>query len=148
MLPGEIVAHTALFDCEIRMVREVHAVMRAMKLAPVDLPRYPTKALFTAASLPAPMARLILGRSIAGGRGTKPPSLLLDVRAGKSQTEVKVLNGAVAAAARAAGISAPVNATYAAILEEISNNPNAWSRYRNQPQALIAAVEGASHEHA
>ena len=130
------------------MVREVRAVMRAMKLATIDLPRYPTKALLAAAALPAPIARLVLGRSIASGRGSKPPSLLLDVRAGKSDTEVKVLNGAVAAAARTFGISAPVNATYAAILEEISNNPDAWGRYRKEPQALIAAIEGASHDHA
>ena len=148
MLPAQIVANTALFDAEIRMLREVRSVMRAEHLTPIDLPRYPTRALFTAAALPLPLARLILGRSIAGGRGTKPPSLLLDVRAGKPHTEVSVLNGAVAAAAHAHQIPTPVNATYAAILEEISNNPDAWSRYRKQPQALIAAIEGASHDHA
>lgn len=148
MLPKEIVADGRLFDLEVHMVREVHEVMRALDIAPIDLPRYPTRALFALSSLPLPLARLALGRSIAGGRGAKPPSLLLDVRAGKPETEVGVLNGAVAAAGARLGVATPVNATYTRVLEGVSRDPRTWERYRKQPQTLLAEVEGASRNYA
>ena len=60
------------------------------------------------ATLPGPVARAILANRIAGARGRKPPSLLLDLRAMKNRTEVDYLNGAVARAAREANVKAPV----------------------------------------
>ena len=51
-----------------------------LKLEAVDLPRYPVRALQNAASLPRGIARMLLAGRIAGARGRKPPSLLLDLR--------------------------------------------------------------------
>jgi 2-dehydropantoate 2-reductase len=143
VLPERLVQSGVMFDLEIRMVREVAAVMKAAKIPAIDLPRYPTRALFAAAALPTPLARLALGRSFARGRGAKPPSLLLDLRGGKPETEVAYLNGAVAAAAARARVAAPVNATYARLVESIARTPDLWMTYREQPHAVIAEVEGA-----
>jgi len=140
VLPAQLVRERAVFDLELRAVREVAAVMKAQRIDAIDLPRYPVRALFATAALPAPIARAVLGPRIAGARGAKPPSLLLDLRAGKARTEVDALNGAVAHAAAAAGVRAPVNRTYGRVLSAIAAQPERWDVYRNRPDALVAAV--------
>jgi 2-dehydropantoate 2-reductase len=142
-LPGELVRDRTAFALELRAIREVKAVMRARSIAAIDLPRYPVRALFAAASLPAPAARAVLGTRIASARGAKPPSLLLDLRSGRRRTEVDVLNGAVAEAGRAVGVAAPVNATYARVLDAIAREPEGWDAFRRRPDALAAAVDAA-----
>ena len=144
VLPQRFVQLDQMFDLDIRMIREVAAVMRAANIPAIDLPRYPTRALFAAAALPMPLARMALGRSIASGRGKKPPSLLLDLRGGKPETEVAYLNGAVAAEASRIHVAAPVNATYARLVDSIARTPALWKAYREQPHTVIAEVEGAS----
>ena len=141
VLPHRLVDFDKIFALEIRMIREVKAVMQAMDLTPMDLPRYPVKAFFGVASLPSPIARSVMSTRIAGGRGTKLPSLLIDLRSGKPQTEVDVLNGAVASAGREHGVPTPVNAVYARVLSDIANMPQLWAKYRERPDTLVAEVE-------
>ena len=145
VLPNRLVHFEKIFTLEIRMIREVRAVMAAMNVKPIDLPRYPVNALFTAATLPSPVAKRVMGGRVAAGRGTKAPSLLLDLRAGKPQTEVPYLNGAVAAAGRSLGVPTPVNEVYARVLEDIANMPQLWAKYRERPDALLAEVEAEMH---
>ena len=140
VLPERLVHLNDVFALEIRAIREVRAVMKALGIATIDLPRYPVRALQGVAGLPTPMARLVLANRIAGARGRKPPSLLLDLRAAKNHTEVDVLNGAVAAAARSAGVSAPVNAVFARVVSDIANMPQLWAKYRERPDALEVEV--------
>ena len=121
-----------------------HDFGRRFQDAAVDLPRYPVRALQAVATLPAPLARGILARRIAGARGQKPPSLLLDLRAARNRTEVDYLNGAVAREARAAGVAAPVNAVLARVVSDISHNPQLWVKYRERPEALAAEVAAES----
>jgi 2-dehydropantoate 2-reductase len=141
VLPNRFVHFERIFTLEIRMIREVRAVMQALGVEPIDLPRYPVRALFAVANLPSPVARGLLAHSIAGARGTKPPSLLLDLRRAKPQTEVDVLNGAVAAAGRDLRIPTPVNAVYARVLNDIAHTPPLWAKYREHPDRLEAEVE-------
>lgn len=140
LLPAQLVTAPGALALELYGLREVHAVMRALGLAPLDLPRYPVRALLAAAALPVPLARALVGGRIARARGTKPPSLLLDLRAGKDRTEVDVLNGAVARAARTAGVAAPVNTVYARLVAELSRAPALRERYRARPDLLAADV--------
>ena len=140
VLPNRLVHFEKVFTLEIRMIREVRAVMQAMKVAPIDLPRYPVRALLNVAVLPSPVARGLLTRSIAGARGTKAPSLLIDLRNGKPQTEVDVLNGAVAAAGHEHGVPTPVNAIYCRVLDDIAHTPPLWAKYRERPERLEAEV--------
>jgi 2-dehydropantoate 2-reductase len=140
VLPERIVHLDKMFALEIRAMRETRAVIGGLGLTLVDLPRYPVRALQGVVSLPSPVARAVLANRIAGARGRKPPSLLLDLRAAKGQTEVEVLNGAVCEQARALGIKAPVNAVYARVLSDIAHMPQLWAKYRERPDALYAEV--------
>ncbi len=140
VLPNRFVHFDKIFTLEIRMIREVRAVMHALGLEAIDLPRYPVRALFGVASLPSAVSRGLLAHTIAGARGTKPPSLLLDLRRAKPQTEVDVLNGAVAAAALERHVPAPVNAVYARVLNDIAHTPPLWAKYRERPDRLEAEV--------
>jgi 2-dehydropantoate 2-reductase len=140
VLPERLVHMGDAFDLEIRAIREVRAVMRAAGIAAIDLPRYPVRALQGVATLPAPLARALLANRIAGARGRKPPSLLLDLRAMKNRTEVDVLSGAVARAAHDLGIKAPVNTVFARIVSDIAHMPQLWAKYRERPDALSAEV--------
>lgn len=141
VLPNRLVHFEKIFTLEVRMIREVKAVMAAMDLAPIDLPRYPVRALFGVVTLPSTFARPLMASRVAGGRGTKPPSLLLDLRAGKPQTEIDVLNGAVAAAGQMLGVPTPINAVYARVLDDIAHMPQLWAKYREKPDTLQAEVE-------
>ncbi|HEV7178830.1 MAG TPA: ketopantoate reductase C-terminal domain-containing protein [Candidatus Baltobacteraceae bacterium] len=141
VLPNRLVHYEHVFTLEIRAIREVRAVMHKLGLTPIDLPRYPVRVLQGIATLPSPIARTLLGSRIAGARGRKPPSLLLDLRANKALTEVDVLNGAVANAARDCGIPAPVNAVFARVLSDIAHMPQLWAKYREHPETLEAEVQ-------
>jgi 2-dehydropantoate 2-reductase len=141
VLPNRFVHFDKIFTLEIRMIREVRAVMQALGIEAIDLPRYPVRALFGVAALPSALSRGMLAHTIAGARGTKPPSLLLDLRRAKPQTEVDVLNGAVAAAGRERGVPTPVNAVYTRVLNDIAHTPPLWAKYREHPERLEAEVE-------
>jgi 2-dehydropantoate 2-reductase len=140
VLPDRLVREDAVFALEIRAIREVRATMKALGIAAIDLPRYPVRALLGVATLPNPVARAVLASRIASARGEKPPSLLVDLRGAKHRTEVEVLNGAVARAAREAGVAAPVNSAYARILSDVAHMPQLWAKYRERPAALVAEV--------
>jgi 2-dehydropantoate 2-reductase len=140
VLPDRLVREDAVFALEIRAIREVRATMKALGIAAIDLPRYPVRALLGIATLPNPVARAVLASRIAGARGEKPPSLLVDLRGAKHRTEVEVLNGAVARAAREADVAAPVNSAYARILSDVAHMPQLWAKYRERPAALVAEV--------
>ena len=141
VLPNRFVHFDKIFTLEIRMIREVRAVMAALKIEPIDLPRYPVRALLGVANLPSPVARTLLAHSIAGARGPKPPSLLLDLRRARPRTEVDVLNGAVAVAGLELRVPVPVNAVYARVLNDIAHTPPLWAKYREHPDRLEAEVE-------
>jgi 2-dehydropantoate 2-reductase len=141
VLPNRFVHFDKVFTLEIRMIREVRAVMHALGIEPIDLPRYPVRALFGVASLPSPLSRTLMAHTIAGARGTKPPSLLLDLRRARPQTEVDVLNGAVAAAGLEHHVPTPVNSVYARVLNDIAHTPPLWAKYREHPDRLEAEVE-------
>ncbi len=141
VLPERLVKLDHMFLLEIRAIRETRAVMAALGLSSVDLPRYPVRALQRVIGLPVPLAKVLLSSRIAGARGRKPPSLLLDLRGGKGKTEVDALNGAVVEAGRSLGISVPVNAAFARVLADIASMPQLWAKYRERPLALLAEVE-------
>ncbi len=140
VLPNRLVHYDDIFTLEIRAIREVRAVMHAMGISPIDLPRYPVRAMQGIANLPSPVSRKLLAGRVAGARGTKPPSLLQDLRAGRAQTEVDYLNGAVACAGRDHHVRTPVNAVYARVLEDIAHMPQLWAKYREHPDTLAGEV--------
>lgn len=130
---------------EKRAILELLTVMQQRGITAVNLPSYPAARLARGVrQLPAPIADPLLRRLVGGGRGGKLPSLHGDLQRGRAQTEGSYLYGAVAAAAHAEGIAAPVNSTLAHTLEGIAAGTLAWADYRQQPAHLLAAVAQAA----
>lgn len=107
---AQVYADRRLFDLEMRMVRECLAVMRAQRIAVVDLPGYSARAFARAVRvLPNALARLVLARRVARGRGGKRPSFYYDVANRTGRTEADALNGRIAEAGERCGVATPVN---------------------------------------
>ena len=142
--PAQIVTDSALFDLEIRALREGVAVMQALGIPAVKLPGYPVDwlaRLLRAKWLPAAFSRALLRPSMQSGRGSKMPSLHLDLAGGRSDSEIEALNGAIVRAGQEAGLSSPVNQTLSQILMDLFAKRAEWGEFRQQPQRLIEAIE-------
>ncbi len=137
-----IYADNRLIDVDLRAVREALAVMGRMGARPVNLPGYPAATIVRLAGLlPGAALRPLMRRLVGRGRGGKDPSLLQDLRAGRSRSEGEFLYGAVAAEAAARGVPAPVNATLWRLLDGIARGAIPWNDYRGQPERLLAEIE-------
>jgi 2-dehydropantoate 2-reductase len=141
----EVYTHPGLFEIEVRQMREALHVMDAKGLSVVALPRTPTTQLaFALRWLPSRLYQPIIRRAVSKGRGDKKPSFHQDLSASKTRSEVRYLNGAVAAHAEALGLNAPVNLKLTEILEGIVEKRIDWDEYRNKPDKL--AKEILKHE--
>jgi 2-dehydropantoate 2-reductase len=129
----------SLARLEVEMLRETIKVMRGLNVKPVNLPGYPVPLLAWGVRwAPLLILRPILRRLVAGGRGQKPPSLLLDLRRGRERSEVAALNGAVVQAGRRIGIPTPVNHALTETLLRLSQGQIQWDNVRHQPGVLLA----------
>ena len=136
-LPEQVYADRTAFVVERQCLLEALKVMSQLGLAPINLVDFPTTLLAAAAkTLPADVLRVVLGNRVARGRGGKLPSLLMDLRAHRPQTEVNVLNGAVAAQAARAGIEASANAKVTEVVSGIASGKLGWDDYRGHPERL------------
>lgn len=138
---AEVYADRRLVAVERACFREALAVMDHLGIRTVNLPRYPAAALALAMRA-APPALLdpLLRRLIAGGRGGKPPSLQLDLARGSPRSEGELLYGAVARAAEAHRLEAPVNRGLWETLQAIATGATPWDRYRRRPAELLASL--------
>lgn len=99
-----------VFRVEAASLREAVTVMRASSIKPLALPGYPIPLLVIALRfLPTPLLQRVMQPLAAAGRGDKPPSLLMDVRRGKTKSEIDDLNGAIVRAGSSIGVQTPVN---------------------------------------
>ena len=145
MPPGPAVANAEIFDLELDSMREIFAVMRALNIPPVALPAYPVPWLEKAlAWLPNAALRPLLRPVLVGSRGDKLPSLLIDMRKGRTQSEVNVLNKMAALNGQKAGIHTPVNEAVSRLLNEIIQGEADWAAYRNNPPALGEYIKRAN----
>lgn len=141
--PAAIIAQSELFDLEIRALQEGAAVIQAQGIRAVKLPGYPVDwlgRLLSARWLPLALSRALLRPSMASGRGTKMPSLHIDLSAGRPTSEIGVLNGAIVEAGQKTGVATPVNRALTEILSGLVSGQLRWADYRNQPGKLIQAV--------
>lgn len=139
--PSDIIAHPGLFDLEIGALREAYAVMQVMGVPAVSLPGYPADwlgRLLAASWLPLSFVRRVLRPFLSSGRGTKMPSLQIDLAAGRAISEVTALNGAVVRYGYHYQVSTPINLTLTNILTSIVQADVPWDRYQNQPEKLVA----------
>ena len=138
----QVYSDARLVALERRGFLETLAVMDALGITPVSLPRYPVRMLAAAMRhMPAALLNPVLRRKIAGGRGGKPPSLQIGLAQG-TRSEGEYLYGAVARAGAKAGIDTPVNRALWEMLGAITSGAAAWDEYRGKPDRLLAAVAG------
>ena len=144
-LPPQAIAGDArLFRLEREAFLEASRVMEGLGLRVVPLPGYPVPLLRAAMRAPEWMARLLLRRRIARGRGGKIPSLREDIQRERSQSEVEVLNGAVAQEGRRLGIPTPVNAALTDVLLGLASGRYARGTFRQNPEALLSVITHAA----
>lgn len=141
MPPGPAVANAPIFDLEIDSMREIFAVMRALEIPPVALPSYPVPLLEKVLTwLPNAALRPLLRAVLVGSRGDKLPSLLIDMRKARTQSEVNVLNKVAALYGQKMGINTPINEAVSRLLNEIIQGKTDWAAYRNNPAALCEYI--------
>lgn len=139
--PAELYRLDAIFDLEMRMLREALAVMRRLGLSVVNLPGATARPLANSLSCaPRALLRLVFNQVVVHGRGDKMPSFYLDLAAGKRDNEVVFHNGAIAAAGREAGVAVPVNTALNDILSRMARGSIAREIFDGRPDRLLAAV--------
>ncbi len=139
--PAVIYGHRSTFLLERAMLRETLAVMKAMGVPVVNLPGSPARLLARGISyLPTFLARPLLKPWINRGRGDKMPSLYLDLAAGRKQSEVVFLNGAVVRHGRELGVPTPVNFALTDTLHQLFNGLLRWDDFHGKPSALLAQI--------
>ena len=86
MTPAEIFNHSEIYQLEVQQLREALRVMRAQKIAVVDLPGTPVRLLALALrSLPPGVSRPLLRNAVGSGRGGKMPSFHIDLNSGRGR---------------------------------------------------------------
>ncbi len=120
---------------------EALRVMQRMGKRPLNLPGYPVAYVAPAVRLlPTWLLYPLLQRTVARGRGGKPPSLHSDLLVGRTQSEGAYLYGAIAQTAQELGCAAPVNTALWHVLEGIVTGAIAWDAFRQQPERLLSLV--------
>jgi 2-dehydropantoate 2-reductase len=138
MSPAEVFAHPGLYNLEMRMAHETLAVMASQRIHPVDLPRIPVRALALALRLPPFLSHPVLVKVVGGGRGGKMPSFHIDLHAGRRQSEVEWLQGAVVRYGEKFGIPTPVNRLLTETLLSLVRGEVPITEFSHQPEKLIA----------
>jgi 2-dehydropantoate 2-reductase len=134
----ETFADQRVFRIEGAMLREALAVMRAQSIGPVDLPGSPVRLLaFGIRFAPLFILQRILQPMVGGGRGDKPPSLLVDMRSGKTQSEIDELNGAIVQAGKTIGVKTPVNAALVGIMHDLLEGKADRAEWRRNVARLV-----------
>ncbi len=139
---AEVFADPGLFALEKRATREALAVMAAQGVHPVDLPGTPVRLLAAAWRLPGFLVRSLLQKAIGGGRGGKMPSYHIDLHAGRKQSEVSWLQGAVVRYGEKCGVPTPVNRFLVETLLAMVRGDIPIAEFSRQPGKLIAYAKG------
>ena len=135
MTPAEVFSDPDGYNLEIRQIKETMAVMKAMGISPVNIPGVPVKLLcFAVSSLPAFITKPALVKAVGGGRGSKMPSFYIDLHAGRKESEVEFLNGAVARYGDSLGIPTPVNHAYYEVLTRLAAGKLPLDSYKKNPK--------------
>lgn len=138
---GDVFADRRLHALETASLREALAVMRGLGYAPVDLPGTPVRLLaFAVENLPLAVTRPIFTRMLGGSRGDKMPSLHIDLHAGRGQSEVGWLHGAVVRHGERVGVPTPVNAVLTSVLDGLTAGTEDLDTFRHRPDALLSRV--------
>jgi 2-dehydropantoate 2-reductase len=140
MTAAEVFSHPALFNLEMRMLREALAVMRAHGIRVVDLPGTPVRLLALGIQLPGAVARPLMKKAVGGGRGGKMPSFHIDLHSGRGKSEVEWLNGAVVRYGKQKNIPTPVNELLTKTLMSLTRGETPVETFAHQPEKLLSLI--------
>jgi 2-dehydropantoate 2-reductase len=136
--PGEVFSHPGLFGIEIAQLRETLKVMKTYEIPVVDLPGTPVRLLAYAVKfIPKMISRPLLKKAVIGGRGDKMPSFYIDMQAGRPQSEVEFLNGAVVRYGDRVNIPTPANNFLTQTLLGMVRGEIPKDRYAKNPEKLL-----------
>ncbi|HKZ54018.1 MAG TPA: 2-dehydropantoate 2-reductase [Anaerolineales bacterium] len=137
--PGDVLGHAGLFRLEVEALREAVRVMRALGLAPQNLPGVPVGLLGRGIFLPTRLLQAPLRRIVSSGRGGKLPSFQHDI--GRGRSEVVWLNGAVARVGEQHHVPTPANAFLTQTLMALVMGQADPSQYRDRPEVLLRKAQ-------
>ena len=138
MSPAEVLSHADLYRVEVAQLREALAVMRALHLLPVNLPGTPVVAFTSLIRyLPEALSRPLISRFAGSGRGQKMPSFHIDLYAGRKQSEVDYLNGAVVRFGSRLHLPTPVNQWLDFTLVSLMRGELPLGEYAHQPKKFL-----------
>jgi 2-dehydropantoate 2-reductase len=137
MPPAAIFQNLELYRLEVQMLREALAVMRGLHIPVVNLPGVPVRLMAAGANLPPVVSRPLFARAAGSGRGSKMPSFHIDLHAGRGQSEVNYLNGAVVRAGEKLGIPTPVNRLLNQTLLDLTHGKQDMQAFAGQPHKLL-----------
>ncbi len=136
--PARVFADRRLFELERRAWLEALAVMRRSGIRPVALPGYPVPSYARLVRhLPPALLFPLAGPRLAGGRGARMPGVAADLRAGRRESEIDVLAGAVVRAGEAAGLPTPVNRALCALVLDLAAGRQARADFAGRPEVLL-----------
>ena len=143
--PYQVLSNPLTYGIECAALKEALAVMKSLGIEVVDLPGTPVRPWISAMTRwPEWLSRPLLARVLGAGRGGKLPSLHIDLYAGRKQSEVIFLNGAVARIAKEQGISAPVNTVLTETLSGLAQGQIPFERLNDHPEELKRLIEEQS----
>lgn len=138
--PREVYKYKEIFLLERGMLKESVQVVKMLGVPIVKLPGYPIPLFMKLLTeLPPFAVHPFFCSKVAKGRGEKPPSLLLDLKANRGKTEIEILNGAVVRAAKNIGFSVPVNEALTNILLDLA--AGCENIFFNNPKKLLEFVQ-------
>jgi 2-dehydropantoate 2-reductase len=139
--PLEVLSNVQTYALECAAIREAVDVMQALKISVVDLPGTPVRVLVNAMTRwPQWFSRPLIARTLGAARGGKMPSLQMDLTAGRKQSEVEFLNGAVVRAAERAGLPAPVNQALTQRLSGMAAGGIPPRRMQSHPEQILRYI--------
>ncbi|MBP6016197.1 MAG: ketopantoate reductase family protein [Candidatus Promineofilum sp.] len=139
--PAELYRLRPVFDLEMRMLREMLAVMKRLGIEVINLPGATARPLARALTYaPRALLPLVFTQVIVRGRGNKMPSFHIDLAAGKRRSEIAFHNGAIATAGKQAGVPVPVNAALNDTLQGLCRDQSRRSWFDGRPDRLLAVV--------
>lgn len=136
----QVFADKRAFAIEVAALREALRVARASGIGFVALPGYPVPLLVAALRLlPLPLLQPLLIPLVAKGRGSKLPSLHIDLRSGKRRSEIDELNGAVVRAGTRLNIPTPANALLVNVYNDLQSGRGDVREWRHRVDRLWEA---------
>jgi 2-dehydropantoate 2-reductase len=141
----EIFRDRRLFAIEIAALRETMHVARAQGIRFVNLPGYPVSLLAAAVrSLSLSLLQPALIPLVAKGRGSKMPSLHIDLWSGKRRSEIAELNGAVVRIGAQLKIPTPANGLLVRTFEDLQSGSSTeraeWRRRADRLWAMYSKI--------